>query len=294
MNILVGTLFTIENEFSECVNAINSQTYRKFEHIIIKNLPNKEAHDKLYSSFMQRANEFDLFIKVDADMVIQDENLFKKIVKKFEENNWLHELIIAVYDFFSAQLISGMHVFRNSVQWEKTEENLFVDRSPVQHRNKLYDSNSLASAVIHCKNPSSFQSFHYGIHKALKILQPKKLNKQRSYINYHWNIIQKTWENFERNGDKRLGLAVLGAELAFRGLFVIENLDYSDSFIKTMLKKYENYDSKSIAREIQRKRIFNWGFLPHNWRREILFYMKEFEIINPYNINKFCRKIFPY
>ena len=88
MRILVGTLYTIENEFDECVASINRQSHSDFEHFILENLPNKHAHDTLYRTFMERSGDFVLLIKVDADMVIEDEDLFAKIVDKFRVNEW--------------------------------------------------------------------------------------------------------------------------------------------------------------------------------------------------------------
>lgn len=52
MRLFVGTLYTIENEFDECVASIALQSYRNFQHFVFRNLPNKEAHDALYSAFM--------------------------------------------------------------------------------------------------------------------------------------------------------------------------------------------------------------------------------------------------
>ena len=119
--ILVGTLYSGENEFEECVASIKKQSYQNFEPLVIRNLPNKEAHDTLYKTFMDRSHEFDLMIKIDADMVIENERLFEKIVRKFQRNDKLKDLEIAVFDFFSNQLIWGMHAYRNTVKWGKSE-----------------------------------------------------------------------------------------------------------------------------------------------------------------------------
>lgn len=54
MKVLVGTLYSGENEFSECKESLEKQTHKGFEHLIIENLPKKEAHHKLFSTFMER------------------------------------------------------------------------------------------------------------------------------------------------------------------------------------------------------------------------------------------------
>jgi len=118
MRISVGTRYAGENEFKECVDSINRQKDVTFEHVIFKNLGNKEAPDTLYRTFMERSDEFDLLIKVDADTVLLDDHLFSNISQKFRENEWLELLQIRVRDFFSDQLIWGLNSFRSTVKWK--------------------------------------------------------------------------------------------------------------------------------------------------------------------------------
>jgi len=274
MRLFVGTLYTIENEFDECVASIKRQSYRNFQHFVFRNLPNKEAHDALYSAFMERASEFDLLIKVDADMVIEDKDLFARIVNKFYTLDSLKDLEIAVYDFFSDQLIWGMHAYRNTIRWQQTDEVLFVDACPVKLSENIHDDFELAPAAIHSKNPGRFQSFHYGVHKAVKIMQPARTDKKPSRSKYHWDIIQKTWNHFITNKDVRLGLAVLGAEFAFHNKLQPVHLDYTNPYCHNHFIEYENYDFDQIFKEIKRIRNWNWGFLPGEMRRDVLSYLE--------------------
>jgi len=270
MRLLVGTLHTIENEFEECITSIKEQRYQNFEHVILKNIPNKEAHDTLYKTFMERADEFDLFIKVDADMVIENKNLFSGIVYKFRKNPLMKDLEIAVYDFFSEQLIWGMHTYRNNVKWQKNEENLFVDSCPVLPEEKIYDDSDLAPAAIHCKNPSLFQAFHYGVHKALKIIQPGRKNIRKEYTFYHWNILEKMHQHFNRTCDKRVGMAVLGAELTFRGGIYPEHISYTNPLIKKKFQAVATITSEELKSKISSLKIQNFGYLPSKLRRKLV------------------------
>ena len=178
MRIYVGTLYTIENEFDECVQSINAQTYRDFDHFIFKNLPNKEAHMTLFQSFLDRKSEYDVLVKIDADMVLASDTLFQDIVDKLQINKWLDLLSIAVHDFFSNQMIWGLNAFCNSVHWNLKDENLFVDIPDVPPEKYLMDDRDLAPAAFHCKNPSPYQSFHYGVHRGLKVIQPGRREKR--------------------------------------------------------------------------------------------------------------------
>jgi len=134
----------------------------------------------------------------------------------------------------------------------------------------ISDSQELAPAGIHCKNPSPFQDFHYGVHKGLKFLQPGRREKVISKTYLNWKKIERTYAHFKRKQDIRLGFAVLGAELALKGNFQADHLDYSNPYMKHVFHRYSNYAIPQIQSEISRHRLNNWGFLPNRWRRKVL------------------------
>jgi len=274
MKLLVGTLYTNENEFEECCRSINEQTYKNYDHFIIRNLPNKEAHIKLFKSFLENGDKYDVLIKVDADMVLVKETLFEGIVQKLIENKWADIYSIAVQDFFSDQLIWGLNAYRNTVRWNLTKESLFVDRPEVPVEKYLSDNNELAPAAIHCKNPSPFQAFHYGVHRGLKVIQRDRRVKLEQSSKTHWNSLERTWLNFQKTKDTRMGLACLGAEMAYLGQFRTSDLDYSNPRFKKILTQYVHMDFKRLNFELQIRRFLNWGLLPARKRREIICLLK--------------------
>ena len=271
MRIFVGTLKTIENEFDECVASIERQTHQNFEHFVFEDLPNKEAHDTLYRSFMERADEFDLMIKVDADMVIENKHLFAEIVERFQSNPKLKDLEMAVHDFFSDRLIWGMHAYRNTMRWEKSDEDLFVDRSSVEPEAHIHDDTDLAPAAIHCKDPSPFQAFHYGVHKATKIVQPGRWPKKQAYTQFHWKNVQETREHFRRTGDRRLGFAVLGAEFGLQNRVMPPMIDYSNPYLRSRFKEeFKGATRKQIEAHISKTAPYS--VLPDRLRIPALLY----------------------
>jgi hypothetical protein len=219
---------------------------------------------------MNRRDEFDLFIKVDADMVIEDEDLFAKIVRKFRVNDWLKNLEIAVHDFFSDQLIWGMHAYRSNVTWKQNKEELFVDACPVDENERIADDSELAPAAIHCKNPSPFQSFHCGVHRALKVLQPGRTAVLEEYSRYHSENLERTRRNFLLKKDRRLGFAVLGAEMTFKEEILPCHLSYSNSYLRRLFNGYEALDSGQLKGEIRKVSLKTFGFLPDQLRQRIL------------------------
>jgi hypothetical protein len=263
MKIYVGTLYSGENEYEECLASIQRQTFRNFDHFVFKNLPNKEAHATLYKSFLERANEYDALIKVDADMVLCSDVLFERIVQRLSLSGDLNVLAIGVHDFFSGQMINGLNAYRNTVRWDFEKETMFVDFPECPPSTYFYDDRVLAPAAIHCKNPAPWQAFHYGLHRGLKSIQ-------RIHSTTHWVYLERVWANFQRSGDSRIGLAVLGAELVYDGKFKKPDADYTNPKMKTVLARYESMSSSDIEREIKRVRTRNWGFLPEDARRRVI------------------------
>ena len=264
MRVFVGTLYSGENEYEECLASIRNQTYRDFDHFIFKDLPNKEAHAALFKSFLERANEYDILIKVDADVVLSSNTIFEKIVDKMHESDWLDVLSPAVRDFFTGQLIdAGLTVYRNTVRWDYEKDTMFVDIPESGQDRYLYDDKELAPAAIHCKNPAPWQAFHYGVHRGLKSIQ-------RIHSTSHWAFLEEVWANFLRTGDIRIGLAVLGAELVYAGRFKRSDVDYTNPRMKTILEEYLSLDSAGLERKIRRLRAHNWGMLPGDARRRLI------------------------
>jgi len=261
--IFVGTLYSGENEFEECLASIRNQTYQNFEHVIYKNLPNVEAHHTLFSEFLRKADNFDLLVKVDADMVICSDQLFANIVRIMTENPEIDVFSIAVRDFFSGELINGLNTYRNTVKWDFNYDTMFVDIPEVSRERTIYDQTELAPAAIHCKNPSKLQSFHYGVHRGLKSIQ-------KIHSTTHWAFIEKTWQNFLQVKDPRIGLAVLGAELVYAGKFNRADVDYTNPKISQVLEQYHEKDFYEIKQEIIRRKLLNWGFLPNDLRRRLI------------------------
>ncbi len=277
MRILVGTLYSGESEFRDCVAAVQRQTMRDFEHFVIEGLPKREAHDALYGRFMERADEFDLFLKLDADMVIISCELFARIVERFRANSEMDVLTIEVRDFLSDRQIDGLHVFRNTVRWEKRDNEIFTDRHTVPPERCVYDRTQLAPAAIHCGNPSPFQAFHYGLHRALKIrayLGSK--DPLRTNLRFHLDNREAVWRHFVRTGDVRPGFASLGAEIALMGEVDYANIAYSDPTARQLFDaRYSSWHAGRIRTTVRWMRLRNALFRSGLLRYRVLRFERE-------------------
>jgi len=261
MRILVGTLYTIENEFEECCRSIQQQSHQDFEHFVIRNKPNKEAHDELYRTFMNRADEFDLFAKVDADMVIHDKELFTKIIQKFSENENMEMLTVKVSDFFTGKLMHGMHVFRSSVRWVPDNENVFVDPVPVD-KHKQYKAHDLEGKVTHCENPSPLQAFRFGLHRAIKLLSAIESSNEIQILKQTQNI-RSTWRHFRKTLDQRQGLACIAMELVLSGHIDFRQQNYADATAERLLQQYQNFSAPELigaCQELHVRHLACWRF----------------------------------
>lgn len=268
MKLLVGTLFAGENELEECQAAIRNQDYKNYDLTLIENLPELEAHHKLYKSFIDNADKYDLLVKVDADTVIISDHFFASIVEKFSQNPWLEVMNVGVKDFFTDEIIpAGIQIYRNTVKWNFEKDTLFPDIPILDHDRYLYDKTELAPAAIHCKNPSLLQAFHYGVHRGLKAIQ-------MIHSTSHWKMLEKVWGNFLRTGDKRIGLAVLGAELVYVGRFARKDQNYNNPKMASILARYQDMSAQQIKARVHALRLINWGLLPSKWRQKVIRFIK--------------------
>lgn len=228
MRVLVGTLHSEENELEACRQAIAGQRGVDFEHFVISGLPNREAHEALYRRFMERAADFDCFVKVDADMVLTREDLLLRIAERLRDRPEIDQLEIAVHDFFTDGLVFGLNAFRSGVRFPPRPEGLFVDSTPVRGRQIERDRSELAPAALHCPDPSPFQAFHFGLHKALKWSEAEGSGQRERALRHRSNV-ERTWAQLRRREDRRLLLACLGAELALAGRLDGARVDYADA-----------------------------------------------------------------
>lgn len=263
MRLFVGVLYSGENEYAECLKSIHDQTYQNFELHKFEYLPKLEAHSRLYHSFLDQKDRYDLLIKIDADMVLTRPQLFQQIVDKFDQNPEMDVLGIAIWDFFSGGYINGLNSYRNTVSWELDPRNVNADVVVVKAEKYIFDQSELAPAAIHCKNPSKLQAFHFGIHRGIKVLAP-------NHSTSHWQLLEKTWQNFLKTSDVRIGLAILGAELVYAGKFTKVDVDYTNPKAVDFFRQFQEMGSKDIKREIMKLRILNLGFLPGDMRRKAL------------------------
>lgn len=274
MKILTGVLYTVENEFDQCIESIEKQTYKDHDYFIIEKLPNKEAHDKLYQTFMDNSEKYDLFIKVDADMVLARDTFFAEVVNYFATYPEVDDLQIAVHDFFTNRLIYGLHVYSNRMKWKQEEESIFVDWSEERGSYKrVNDKVNLAPAAYHCPNPSKFQSFHFGLHKAVKITQYERKGLRYFACVVHWDNVLELLKHFQTNKDIALAFAIIGVYEGIKQKVTSDEINFDSKRAISLFQQYNSRDDQENL--LQAEQISDSLLsLPSNLQLQIILFQR--------------------
>jgi hypothetical protein len=172
--VLVGTLYSGENEFDELVESVKKQRNVMVEHLVIKNLSEYEAHKLLYSFWNEHKHEYDYFLKLDADIVLTDQNklFYTYLILQWDKN--ITGMQVALHDFYTDKSLNGVGIFTPQVYFEidDNEKSLRCDRGDKGHNIKL--SSDFTKEInlypygIHGKNPNKYQLFRFGAYRMKK------------------------------------------------------------------------------------------------------------------------------
>lgn len=170
--IFVGTMYTQEGDFLECLRRIQEQEGVIVSHFIVSGLKEKEAHNALWHAWRGQQKTHDLFVKVDADTVLSTPQTLAQIWELFATNPRLTGVQAPLHDYMTDSFINGLNCFSPRVIFNDTQDELYCDRQvDTNHDVTLRDTQlpeHLRPAGLHCHYASPKQAFHYGLHRALK------------------------------------------------------------------------------------------------------------------------------
>ncbi len=169
--VFVGTLACGEAELEEASLAIKGQEGVVVEHEVIRDVPELEAHQALFTQWNERRADFDLFVKVDADTVLSRPTAVREIWALFDAAPDVTGSQVGLLDYFGDCLVAGLNAFSPAVSFGSTDDALFCDRvAELGHRRilKPVDTETLYPIGWHCKYPHPQQSFHCGYRRLLK------------------------------------------------------------------------------------------------------------------------------
>jgi hypothetical protein len=250
---MVLTMYSGEAEYDRCRESLKRQDYSDWEHVCFENQPNAEAHTALYRMIVNSASRYDLFFKLDADMVLADDQVLADLVRVFEQQPGLDHLVVAVSDWMTRSRIIGAHVFSNRVRWTEHEDRLRVDPDPVFPGAKLVVESPSRDLIFHCDDPTPLQAFHFGAHRALKAVQfdrgPAAFRAYDAWI--QWHALGRVWRHYTISGDRRLGLAMLAADMVLRQQLPQTANEYRDEALGAAFDAAEALDDAQLRTRVE-------------------------------------------
>lgn len=211
--VLILTLENNESEYRLCCASVREQkTGASLTHEVIQGLKSREAHQALYKRISETRKFYDIFIKLDADMVFATETAVDIILEQFRDNNQLDHVEFAVDDFFTGGPLMGAHAFSAHVSWTEDSSEIFVDPQPSFEGQYRRITNCPLPLILHAPDPSRMQAFEFGVHRGVKIWQPGVLQPEVGHSYHQFHTVKKVLENWKRSGDSRLALALMGCE----------------------------------------------------------------------------------
>ena len=166
--VLAGILYSGEPTLSRAIGALEAQQDIDLRIVLIGGFDEWEAHRRLYRTFNETGTDVDMFVKVDADMVIRSERLIAAAFATFRAAEELDQLTINVDDWLSGRSLSGLHVWRGDVRWAESVPHLFTDQVETTVSRKLRIPRSSVSLVSHAPDPSPEQVARFVARRMLK------------------------------------------------------------------------------------------------------------------------------
>ena len=123
--IFIGTMYSGEAEFNESTNIIESQKGVNVKRLVIENLNEIDAHNKLWEAWNKTKNQYDLFVKIDADTILNHDLCLHNIWNLFQQNPRATGAQLLLHDYYTQQHIAGLNCFTPKVIFKKSKRILF-------------------------------------------------------------------------------------------------------------------------------------------------------------------------
>lgn len=253
-NLLVLTLSSGEQDRPLVLRSLEIQTFRSFTHLEISGLGNHEAHTRLYETIQAKRNEYDYFLKLDADMVFRSDRGLAQMISEMSAVENCDHATWHVLDFLSETKIWGIHMFSNRARWAMPLPALFVDPIPSIPGRRMAFPVTHESHILHAAFPSKKQAFQFGVHRGTKCFAQGSKTHCWAQRYFQYNLLSAVWEMFLRTKDTVRGMAMMGAERARTGLALTEEYRRDAS----ALQHFEAVQDLPFF-EIQRRCNDYWG-----------------------------------
>ncbi|OOE39314.1 hypothetical protein BZG00_10515 [Salinivibrio kushneri] len=275
--VLVIIMSAGENELEDVQHAIDNQVNVDFDVVHIKNLPNKKAHIRLYKTIEDNSDNYQYFVKVDGDMVINSTKTLSEMIQIFEDDLELDHVAFSVLDWCSQKAIIGMHVFSNRCRWPDLNDNLFVDPSPVYPGRSRIVWDKPAPVAVHSPNPSILQAIQFGYHRGMKIVQRDRRIPCVSRAIFQYDLMYQVYRQLCLQNDLVRLAVMFGLEAAIKSKKESRFESKDHKVFLNLLSEFEPMDKNALRVEIDKRWQGPWQaqfFSPVKfsiWFRFVLF-----------------------
>lgn len=270
--ILVLMLYSGENEYEDSRRALERQTHRNWELRVFSGLPDKEAHLALYEEIMRCGDTYDIYVKLDADMVLSDDDALSRIARFHAAHPDADQVSFALHDILSDSHILGLITFTGRARWDLgSTEPLFVDEMPAVPGQRFTVWDPQPPIAVHCPNPHDFQAFHFGAHRMMKALQRNRRSKRWIQSALQWRLLGRAWRLARREGDARRAFMMLGACAEWMGLLGADATNYRSASLAAAFERY----SARLARDDLARIMGAW------WNVSIRLHQLHYWLLSP-------------
>lgn len=246
--VCILTLYSGEQDYPYCLKSLEVQSHRDFEHRVIAGLGNHAAHAALYATIAREIDRFDLFLKLDADMVFRSEQSLARMIDEMAAEPECDHATWHVLDFLSETKLRGIHMFSRRVRWPEIVPGMFVDPDPVISGRRVEFSKNRECHVLHAPFPSRQQAFQFGLHRGTKCFATGLAGNGWGMKHFQFKFLCAVWEMFVRTRDETRGMAMLGAEWARKNHSHV--VDYrSDAGALRRFEAVREFGYREILRE---------------------------------------------
>ncbi len=235
--ILIGIMENGEGDFTHCLQSLEKQENCPFEYFIIQNETSFHAHQILYANFTRYKNNYSGFVKIDADMVLNNNNILEKISKILQTGQYGITMGY-VDDYLSCLATPALYGFRNDCIFFDVKDPLLHDLQPKYFDKFHYSQEIWAHHMKYC---NEFQAFRFGYHRMMKIIQINSYQKILRNLLIEWGILHNIYHKYIEFGDEKRIMAIISAH---HFLFAPDDekqkimQDYNGDYVKKLFVEF--------------------------------------------------------
>ena len=209
IKVLFLVMYSGEGDYEKCIESAKNQIGIVSDFFEIKNMSLKDAHCAIYSYWNDHKDDYDMFVKLDADMVLINQTKVIDVWNELKNTN-LSLLCVWVDDFLRKRLVPGMifgtkHCTFNIDNVINGEKAVYDTGMYIVEAGYVFTDQNIADKLA----PSALHGYY-----SLPIQLFAQGVKRRLRRGGQWDIYQIVQAEFSKNPDKLRFMFLIGWALA--------------------------------------------------------------------------------